>query len=504
MAIIKAVNGNNKTKAGLKGVIKYVLQENKTSQTLVSGVGDFLTNDTALNSENTYKEFLRIKKLFNKDTGRQYMHVVMSFAPHEGTPEQIHRLGVEFAEKTWPNHQVLVVTHTDREHLHNHFVINSVSYIDGNKLHWKKEDLQKAKEYCVELCKREGLHIAKKGEHVDGTPFKKGDITVWSKNLYHLLERAQYEDSGSYVLDCANTIIKAAEKAADRLAFCNEMSIYGWKVTWSDSRKYITFENSEGKKVRNRTLTKHLGIDFSKEALEERFKHTQDRTVIKKLVKDSENLRLSLIIAICKRMQTEEALNELHIKYSNQDILQLNQLSESLSASKEMIMQHKRNINTLSDTCKNISSLHPFQKADIQRKLSAEEAAINKENDNIKSLLLQAGYESEADFLKSYTESQNEKQKISLLKKSLQQQIEEQEQAFISYQESVTVIPQNQLSDFYNECTSLRHYESHKEIVQKILPSITKAQLDKAESIIKKSYPNIDSTKKQYSHSIHI
>ena len=504
MAIIKAVNGNNKTKAGLKGVIKYVLQENKTSQTLVSGVGDFLTDDTALNSESTYKEFQRIKKLFNKDTGRQYMHVVMSFAPHEGTPEQIHRLGVEFAEKVWPDHQVLVVTHTDREHLHNHFVINSVSYIDGNKLHWKKENLQKAKEYCVELCKREGLHIAKKGEHVDGTPLKKGDITVWSKNLYHLLERAQYEDSGSYVLDCANTIMKAAEKVSDKLSFCKEMSLHGWKVTWSDSRKYITFENSEGKKVRNRTLTKHLGIDFSKETLEEQFKHTQDRTVIKKLAKDSENLRINLLIAVCKRMQTEEALNELHIKHTKQDIKQLNQLSESLTASKEMIMQHKQNINTLSDTCKNISSLHPFQRAEIQRKISAEETAINKEQDNITSLLLRAGFNSETDFVKSCTEAQNEKRKISLLKQSLHQQIEEQEQAFISYQESVTVIPQNQISDFYNECISLKHYESLKEIVQKTLPSITKAQIDKAENIIKKSCTNISNIKKQYSYSIHI
>ncbi len=503
MAIIKAVNGNNKTKAGLKGVIKYVLQETKTSQTLVSGVGDFLTDNTALNSENTYNEFQRIKKMFSKDTGRQYMHVVMSFAPHEGTPDQIHRLGVEFAEKVWPDHQVLVVTHTDREHLHNHFVINSVSYIDGKKLHWKKEDLQKAKEYCIELCKREGLHIAKKGEHVDGTPFKKGDITVWSKNLYHLLERAQYEDSGSYVLDCVNTILRAAEKAADKLSFCDEMSTHGWKVTWSDSRKYITFENAEGKKVRNRTLTKHLGIDFSKETLEEQFKHTQSINTLKRLAEDSENLRINLIIAICKRMQTEEALNELHIKYSNQDIMHLNQLSESLTASKEMIMEHQNNINTLSDTCKNISSLHPFQRADIQRKIFEEETAMNKEQANIKSLLLRAGYESEADFVKSYTEAQNEKQKLSLLKQSLQQQIEKQEQALISYKESVTV-PENQLSDFYNECNRLRHYEQTKGIIQRTLPSITKAQLDKAESIIKKSYPNIDSTKKQYSHSIHI
>ncbi len=467
-------------------------------------MGDFLTDNAALNSENTYKEFLRIKKMFNKDTGRQYMHVVMSFAPHEGTPEQVHRLGVEFAEKIWPDNQVLVVTHTDREHLHNHFVINSVSYIDGNKLHWKKEDLQKAKEYCVELCKREGLHIAKKGEHVDGTPFKKGDITVWSKNLYHLLERAQYEDSGSYVLDCANTIMKAVEKASDRLSFCNEMSIHGWKVTWSDSRKYITFENSEGKKVRNRTLTKHLGIDFSKESLEDQFKHTQSINALKKLAKGSENLRLSLIIAICKRMQTEEALNELHIKYSNHDILQLSQLSESLTASKEMIMQHKKNITTLSDTCKKIGSLHPFQKADIQRKIFEEETSINKEQDKIKSLLLQAGFDSEANFLKTYTESQNEKQQVSLLKKSLQLQIEEQEQAFISYQESLTAIPENQLSDFYDECNSLRHNENTIEIVQKTLPTITKAQLYKAENIIKKSYTNIISIQKHFSHSLHI
>ena len=113
--------------ANLKQAIGYVSQEYKTEEKrLVSGIN--CTADNALAEMNKEKEY------FGKTGGVVGYHCVQSFMPGEIDPDHAHLIGLELAQRVWGdyNYQVVVATHIDREHIHNHFIINSVS-LDGEK-----------------------------------------------------------------------------------------------------------------------------------------------------------------------------------------------------------------------------------------------------------------------------------------------------------------------------------------------------------------------------------
>lgn len=106
MAIIKFTN----SKSTLKHIINYITQDAKTTTELITGKD--CTSDNAL------EEMQTVKNLYNKTTGRQYIHLVQSFSPNDNLSY-------------------------DREHVHNHLVINSVSFKDGKKFQQSKKDMEK-------------------------------------------------------------------------------------------------------------------------------------------------------------------------------------------------------------------------------------------------------------------------------------------------------------------------------------------------------------------------
>lgn len=125
MAVIKAVS----SKAGINTVLDYVMQEEKTEQKLLSGLNCV---------PDTVKDEMRVTKLlWDKDGGRTYKHFVQSFAPGEKIdPAQAHQIACQLAASRpeWQDFEVLIATHEDKEHIHTHFVVNSVSYVDGHIL----------------------------------------------------------------------------------------------------------------------------------------------------------------------------------------------------------------------------------------------------------------------------------------------------------------------------------------------------------------------------------
>ena len=88
-------------------------------------------------------------------------HGYQSFAPEECTPELAHELGLKLACQLWgERYQVLVATHLDKEnHLHSHFVINTVSFVDGKKFHRTGQDYRAMREASDTLCREYGLSI---------------------------------------------------------------------------------------------------------------------------------------------------------------------------------------------------------------------------------------------------------------------------------------------------------------------------------------------------------
>jgi hypothetical protein len=145
----------DKTEASddLDSVLHYIGRRDKTDlHQFVSGIR--CTPDSA------YDMMMSTKREYGKDGGTMAFHGYQSFAPGEVTPEEAHQIGVQLAGELWEDRfQVVVATHLDRGHLHNHFVVNSVSCEDGKRFHSDAQFLHRMREASDRLCREHGLSV---------------------------------------------------------------------------------------------------------------------------------------------------------------------------------------------------------------------------------------------------------------------------------------------------------------------------------------------------------
>ena len=239
----------------------------KTRGELVEIIGPY--EPDIITYDGVYQSFLEEKRIWGKDSGRMYAHNIISWHEDETiTPEQALEFGKEFAEQWFAGFQSLVGVHIDRSHVHCHIVTNSVSFMDGHKLHSTKKDLQRMKDFTNRMCVERGLSVAQKGRDFHGNELEQGTVIAWSKDKYHLM---QNESKNSFVADCGVACLDSLEISCSREEFIRHMAERGWNVIWKDSRKHITFQNSEGKKVRDSNLSKTFHLDISKETLANEF-----------------------------------------------------------------------------------------------------------------------------------------------------------------------------------------------------------------------------------------
>ena len=138
----------------LDSVLDYVGKGEKTdAQRFVTGIN--CAPDTA------WEDMTAEKRRFGKTDGTMAFHAYQSFAPGEVTPEQAHQIGVQLANELWGDRfQVVVATHLDKEtHIHNHFVINSVSFVYGKRFHSDAKFLHRMREVSDRLCRENGLSV---------------------------------------------------------------------------------------------------------------------------------------------------------------------------------------------------------------------------------------------------------------------------------------------------------------------------------------------------------
>ena len=147
---------------GLSDVIDYAVNSEKTQtadeatevmQQFVSGVN--------CHPATAREEMIAVKKRFGKEDGTVAYHGYQSFAPGETTPEMAHEIGVKLAQQLWGDkYQVIVATHLDKDsHLHNHFVVNTVSFLDGLKYHRTEKDYYEMQKASDALCREYGLSV---------------------------------------------------------------------------------------------------------------------------------------------------------------------------------------------------------------------------------------------------------------------------------------------------------------------------------------------------------
>ena len=274
MAIIKVVKKSGKTNTSLKKILNYV--------------GEKAYETYGINCSENYKqvasEFFETKDYFKKIGGRQYRHYIQSFSPNEISKDKVLEIAIKWAEKSFSGHEIFIAVHDDKEHLHSHFIVNTVNFETGEKLHEEACNLAFKKEVNDEICKSYGIDNQKAIK-------RKGDVISYDTNKYQVLKK------GADITRLAENIIKNMQIATSKENFIFNMQKDGYSTEWEENKKHIVFTASKsilkGKKDKFRlsNLEKTFNIpDFNKERLLEIFKLNQEQERKNILEKITDNM----------------------------------------------------------------------------------------------------------------------------------------------------------------------------------------------------------------------
>lgn len=253
MAIISFTNYKRGQTTGCMGaVMRYTMQDKKTEfdgRRLVTGIN--------CQPESVYADFMTTKRLHHKTDGVLFYHMVQSFPKGEAVDlVAAHAAALKLAEY-YEGYEVLVCTHTDREHIHSHFLINSVNFDTGKKLHIAKEQLQELRQRNDQVCMEFSLPVFKPTNRKEKTK-------TMSIGEYHTAVRGQ-----SKKLQLMNIINDCMRHASNREEFIALMESEGYKVRWETSRRNITYTTPSGWQCRDRLL---FGEKYLKENMEYEFR----------------------------------------------------------------------------------------------------------------------------------------------------------------------------------------------------------------------------------------
>ncbi len=236
MATFTAIPEKTQSATAMKRVIDYVMQDMKT---LYNGIK--LVSGQNCVPESAYQEFMATKHQYSKTNGVFFKQYVQSFKPDCGaTPEQIHQIGLELA-KSFDGFEVVVATHIDRDHWHNHFVVNSVNCETGLKIQINEKGLEELRQKSDEICQQFGLEILK--------PYQKPKQKTLNQREYRAALRGE-----SKKLKLANAIDYAVSQSRNKTQFIGQMQKLGYGVKWIEHYKYITYTTPDSQRFRDNRL----------------------------------------------------------------------------------------------------------------------------------------------------------------------------------------------------------------------------------------------------------
>jgi len=256
LAIVHFVNYKKpQTSDTMAFVLRYTMQDEKT----VADDGKNYVSGINCTPQSAYTEFNNTKRLYGKTDKRLFYHFVQSFSVDENiSPKTAHEIAVRFAEETEKFHgfEIVVSTHCDRDHIHSHFVMNSVNAESGKKFHITESEVEMLMKKSDALCREYGLSVLKP------TP------TTERAKPMNDREYRSAEKGESWKIRLEAVISNAMKIAASKEHFIILMEAEGYGVKWTDTRKNITYTTPEGKACRDSKL--HL-TKFLKESMEYEF-----------------------------------------------------------------------------------------------------------------------------------------------------------------------------------------------------------------------------------------
>ena len=218
----------------------YCMREDKTwdersGQRLISGIN--------CDGMNSILEFEATKAAHGKMGGINFYQYIQSFSPTENiTHRQAHEIALEFAARAWPGAEVLVTTHCDTNHVHSHFVINSVNFETGLKLRQDPNTLKFLRLVSDDICMAHGFSVLPKYE---------GGGKKMSAREYRAALKGE-----SWKFRLMYDVTDAMKKSSSKDDFIILMKRKGYKVRWEDGRRDITFTCPNGMKCRGKNLRK--------------------------------------------------------------------------------------------------------------------------------------------------------------------------------------------------------------------------------------------------------
>ena len=224
------------TRGCMKSVMRYVSKLSKTlwdGQQLISGIG--------CQPETAFDEFLSTKLLHHKDGGVMFYHMVQSFPKGADVdPRTAHEAARRLAGY-FEGCEVLVCTHTDREHIHSHCIINSVNFETGKKVHMADEQIQELRVRNDQICEELGLPKFQRDEQRQSRGMSNAE--------YYTANRGE-----SWKVELMRVIDECMRYAGNREEFLILLRSEGYDATWTDSRKNITYTTPDGRKCRDSKL----------------------------------------------------------------------------------------------------------------------------------------------------------------------------------------------------------------------------------------------------------
>ena len=238
-----AANPDKTEYSGLAQALHYAENGEKTilreTAQLVSGVH--------CRPATAWAEMRAVQEQFGKTEGVVAMHAYQSFKPGEVTPEQCHAIGVELARRVWGGRfQVLVATHMNTGCLHNHFVINAVSYVDGKKYEQRRSQYQDLRRISDQLCREYALSVIQNPGGKKPQPLYEGE----GQTRYEAMRRA---------------IRKALAQTSTERDFARVLRQQGYLWRREEGRKYATLRSLDGGRA---VRVYRLGAEYDWPALE--------------------------------------------------------------------------------------------------------------------------------------------------------------------------------------------------------------------------------------------
>ena len=357
----------------LKDVIDYARNSDKTEE-------EYFVTGINCEPQSAYEEMQDTKLFYNKCDKILAFHGYQSFAKGETTPEIAHKIGVELAHQIWGDRfQVVVTTHLNTKCLHNHFVINSVSFKDGYKYYDNHTSYSRIRHISDELCKEYGLSV------IEEKPTKKTHL-----NYANFFEKSKY--TNNYEINAKRDLDLAIRQAYSYNDFEYLMKKLDYEIIYRANKISLRHKNYN----RNIRIERRFGEDYSIDNIRQRILDEQAvrvpfiedyyRKVKYPFAKRHKRAKAKGFVALylhyCYLLKVFPTIPQQRLPVSiRADVARMNELSDEA----KLLSNYKiKTLNDLKDFFNNKSS--SLEDLEAQRKRLWEKRRVSKNDIEKKSI----------------------------------------------------------------------------------------------------------------------